>query len=84
MFADSFIGLGRTLHPVPFGAPDGQKTDLFFLICCQNDRLHLHVLARLCVMGTQTDLLSKLRSAPSTVEMAEGMRLSEKEAIKLG
>ncbi|MEI8079966.1 MAG: PTS sugar transporter subunit IIA, partial [bacterium] len=39
--SDSFIALGRT-QPLPFGASDGQKTDLFFLVCCQDDSIHLH------------------------------------------
>src|SRR5208337_2100205 len=33
MFSDSFLVFGRTPHPVPFGAPDGMGTDLFFLVC---------------------------------------------------
>ena len=32
MVVNSFISIGRAIHPVPFGAPDGNRTDLFFLI----------------------------------------------------
>ncbi len=63
MFEDSFMAFGRVPSAVPFGAPDGGMTDLFFLICCQNDRIHLHVLSRLCLMVTRTTLLADLREA---------------------
>ena len=63
MFEDSFVVLGRSLQPIPFGAPDGLTTDMFFLVCCQNDRLHLHVLARLCMICYHTPLLLELREA---------------------
>jgi excisionase family DNA binding protein len=59
-FESSFIVLGRTIQTVPFGAPDGGPTRLFFLICCQDDRIHLHTLARLCLMAMKTDILNQL------------------------
>jgi nitrogen PTS system EIIA component len=59
-FEGSFIVFGRTIQPVPFGAPDGRPTRLFFLICCEDDRIHLHALARLCLMAMKTDLVSSL------------------------
>jgi PTS system nitrogen regulatory IIA component len=43
----SFIIVGLTPSGIPFGAEDGALTRLFFLICCKDDRTHLHVLARL-------------------------------------
>jgi len=30
MFEDSFLVVGRTIQPIPFGSPDGSTTDLFF------------------------------------------------------
>jgi PTS system nitrogen regulatory IIA component len=68
MFEDSFLVMGRTIQPIPFGAPDGLTTDIFFLICCQNDRLHLHVLARLCMLCYHTPLLLELREAEDDPE----------------
>jgi len=62
-FEGSFIVLGRTIQTVPFGAPDGGPTRLFFLICCQDDRLHLHTLARLCMIAVKTDVLGQLYAA---------------------
>lgn len=62
-FEGSFIVLGRTIQPVPFGAPDGRPTQLFFLICCEDDRIHLHTLARLCLIAQKTDAIDRLRAA---------------------
>jgi nitrogen PTS system EIIA component len=64
MFDYSFLLLGRTIAGIPFGAQDGGHTRLFFMLCCQDDRLHLHTLARLCLMATKTDLLAQLWHAP--------------------
>lgn len=82
MFEDSFIAFGRTVSTIPFGASDGKETDIFFLICCQNDRLHLHVLARLCLMCRQKNFLFHLRQAGAPAEIHECLRLQELETIK--
>lgn len=66
---ESFIALARTLTPIPFGAPDGKNTDIFFLICCLDDRLHLHILARLCAMINTTQLLENIRMAEDSDEL---------------
>lgn len=62
-FEGSLIVLGRTIQGIPFGAPDGRATQLFFLICCEDERLHLHTLARLCLMAQKTALLAQLGAA---------------------
>jgi mannitol/fructose-specific phosphotransferase system IIA component (Ntr-type) len=82
MFERSFLAIGRTITPIPFGASDGKETDIFFLICCQNDRLHLHVLARLCLMCRQKKFLLHLREANNPAEVQECLRLQELEIIK--
>jgi len=45
--AEPLICVGRLSNGIGFGAPDGELTYLFFLICCHTDRHHLHILARL-------------------------------------
>jgi nitrogen PTS system EIIA component len=45
--ASSFVVVGLSPSGVPFGAEDGSLARLFFLLCCKDDRTHLHVLARL-------------------------------------
>jgi PTS system nitrogen regulatory IIA component len=82
MVEDSFVCLGRTLQPIPFGAPDGKRTDIFFLACCQDDRIHLHTLARISLVCHATDLLPRLRQAESEAEMHEAIRETERELLK--
>jgi len=81
MVVNSFISIGRAIHPVPFGAPDGNRTDLFFLIGCQDDRLHLHVLARLCMISKQTKVLLQLREAESANAMIAILRRAEENIV---
>jgi PTS system nitrogen regulatory IIA component len=80
MVDDSFICAGVCAQPIPFGAPDGGKTDVFFLVCCQDDRTHLHVLARICVLCHSTELLRELRGAESEGEMYDAVVRAE-EAV---
>jgi len=80
-FSESFLVLGRAVQPLPFGSPDGSTTDLYFLVCCQNDRLHLHVLARICMMCHHTDLLLKLREASDALGMFAALVAAEREVI---
>lgn len=71
LFETAFLALGRTIQPIPFGSPDGRPTDLFFLIGCPDERLHLHTLARLCLMAQKTDLLLALRQAPDAPALCD-------------
>ena len=82
MFSDSFLVLGRTNQAVPFRSPDGMQTDLFFLVCCQEDKIHLHMLARLCVLCYQTSMLLDLREAKTAEQMYDILVLAEQEVIK--
>jgi nitrogen PTS system EIIA component len=82
LFAESFMVMGRTTQPIPFGSPDGMTTDLFFLVCSQNERLHLHVLARLCVLCYQTSLLLDLREASGAEQIYDLLVAAEQEVIK--
>ncbi len=81
LFESLFLLLGRTVQGIPFGAPDGGPTDLFFLIACPDERLHLHVLARLCIMAQKTELLVNLRAAPDAAAMYESLIASENEVL---
>ena len=81
LFESSFIVVGRAIQEIHFGAPDGQPTDLFFLICCQDDRFHLHTLARLCLMAMRTDLLAQLRQAPDAASMRDNLIAAEQEIL---
>ena len=77
LVSESFLALGRTARPVFFGAPDDEGTDIFFLINCTDRALHLHVLARLCLLAHGTTLLADLRAAPDAAEMLEVVKTAE-------
>lgn len=80
--AESFIIVGSTECGIPFGAEDGSLTRLFFLICCKDDRTHLHVLARLARMLHDPRSVSQLIEAQTPEEMRE--RLIELEEATVG
>ena len=81
LFEASFIVLGRTVQEIHFGAPDAEPTNLFFLICCQDDRLHLHTLARLCLLAQNTTILDQLRQSPDAAAMHAALLAAEVEAL---
>lgn len=81
LFDTSFIVVGRPIQEIHFGAPDGQPTYLFFLICCQDDRLHLHMLARICLIAMKTKILEQLRDAPDAQTMRDALIASEQEIL---
>ena len=77
----SFLVVGRPIQEIHFGAPDGQPTQLFFLLCCQDDRLHLHTLARLCLVAQKTKVLDQLRDAPDAQTMRDVLMAAELEIL---
>ncbi len=79
----SFIVVGLTSSGVPFGAADGTLTRLFFLICCKDDRTHLHVLARLAQMLHDEVDLSNMISADDADELGQIILECEKR-VRLG
>lgn len=82
LFESGFIVLGRTVQQIPFGAPDGRATDLFFLLGCPDPRVHLHALARLCLMARKTDVLERLRQAPDAEGMLEYLIAAEATVLE--
>jgi excisionase family DNA binding protein len=81
LFETSFLVVGRVIQPVHFGAPDGEPTQLFFLICCQDDRLHLHTLARLCLMAVKTSVLDQLRDASDAQAIRDVLIVAEQAVL---
>ncbi len=80
--SDSFVVLGRTVSQLFFGAQDGGQTDVFFLICCTDNALHLHTLARLCMLAHGSTLLPDLRAAASSEEMFHLLVHAERELLR--
>ncbi len=73
----AFLAFGRTSRPLPFGAPRGGLTDLYFLVCSTNDREHLRVLARLSRLISDPELLEELRHAPDAAAVREAIAQRE-------
>ncbi len=80
-FEGSFIVLGRTIQPIPFGAPDGRATRLFFLVCCQDDRIHLHALARLCLVAVKTNIIADLSAASDSTGAFDALVIAEQTVL---
>src|SRR5438132_1490712 len=78
---ESVVAFGHTIRGLPFGAPGGGLTDLFFLVCCRDDRTHLRVLARLARLFQKPGFLDRLRSAESSAEALHTLRDTEAELI---
>ncbi len=81
LFESSFIVVGRPIQEIHFGSPDGSPTDLIFLLCCQDDRIHLHTLSRLCLMALKTEMLAQLRAAPAATAMRDCIIAAELEVL---
>jgi nitrogen PTS system EIIA component len=81
ILADSLIAFGRTASGIPFGAPNRMLTDIFFLVCCREDRTHLRVLARLSRLMLQPGFLDALRAAESPEQTWQTIHAAELELI---
>lgn len=79
---DSVLAYGRTGTGIPFGAPDGSLTDIFFLVLCRDYGTHLRVLARLALMLLQhPGLVEDLRHADSLSETFALLDAAERELL---
>jgi nitrogen PTS system EIIA component len=79
ILSQPLIAFGRTDRALPFGAPRGVLTDLFFLICSVDETGHLRTLARLARSLGSNDFLAKLRSADSPRTVIEAFEARERE-----
>ncbi len=68
VLGDSVLAFGRTARGIPFGAPDGMLTDLFFVVLCTERRLHLSLLARLSRLMRLPNFADYLRTATTPAE----------------
>lgn len=76
------VAFGRTPGGVPFGAPKSGLTDLFFLVCCRDERTHLRVLARLSRVILREGFLESLRAAETSADALHVIRDAEAELLK--
>jgi PTS system nitrogen regulatory IIA component len=78
---DTFIVLGISTAGIPFGGGFENLTNIFFLICSKDDRIHLRVLARLSRLLTVKDFMNELRNAESEKEIRNVIVESESNII---
>lgn len=78
---ESVMAFGRTASGIPFGAQHGNLTDIFFLVCCRDQRTHLHVLARLSRMMLRPGFLDELRNAQTNGETYRIIAEAERDLI---
>lgn len=82
LFEDSFIAYARSERPVFFGAPDGEATRHFFLICATDHALHLNILSRLAVMAHATEFLEVLDGVSSAAEALNVIAAAEEGLLR--
>jgi PTS system nitrogen regulatory IIA component len=78
---ESVMAYGRTLSGIPFGAADGSLTDIFFLVCCRDDRTHLQVLARLSRLLLRPGFIEELRAAETVADTWQLLAQAERELL---
>jgi excisionase family DNA binding protein len=78
-----FIVVGRSWEGIPFAAPDGNPTYLFFLLGLKYDRLHLPILGRLARALRNPATIAKLRSL-SSPDQVRALLLKEDAAVRAG
>ena len=78
---ESILAFGRTVSGVPFNNPQGHLTDIFFLVCCRDDRTHLRVLARLSRLLLRPGFLDDLRAAPTAADTWQLIDAAERDLV---
>jgi nitrogen PTS system EIIA component len=79
---EAFIAFGRTSRAVPFNAPGGGLTDMFFLVCCRDASTHLRTLARLSRMLLRPDFVEDLRAAETVTDAFQVIESAERDLIE--
>ncbi len=79
ILAEPLLALGISTQPLPFGNKSGNLTDIFFLICSTDDKVHLQVLAKLSRLLAEKEFLSELRQAETPVAALQVIGKYEEE-----
>ena len=79
--AESFVVVGLTPSGIPYGSENGSLTRLFFLLCCKDERTHLHVLARLARMLHDESVIDDMIHADDVEHLGELIAAAEKTAV---
>jgi PTS system nitrogen regulatory IIA component len=76
---ESVIAFARSRGGIAFGAGRDGLTDLFFLVCCSDDREHLRVLSRLSRMVRRSEFADALRGAAQAADVRSLVETAERE-----
>jgi PTS system nitrogen regulatory IIA component len=80
ILAQAVVALGVTSQGIPFGAPRGGLTDVYFLLAATSDHEHLRILARISRIVNDAPWLASLRAAADAAE-ARALVLERDAAI---
>lgn len=78
ILGDSFLTIGILPNGIHFGGGFSNRTDVFFLICSLNDRIHLRILTRLSRLLSMPGFIDSLREQENEAELRA--RIEEAEA----
>jgi PTS system nitrogen regulatory IIA component len=78
---EEVMAYGRTASGVPFGGSRAGLTDIFFLVCCRDDRTHLQVLARLSRLLLLPGFLEALRAAETPADTLQVIADAERDLL---
>jgi PTS system nitrogen regulatory IIA component len=81
MLGEPVVAYARTVTGIPFGAPHGGLSDIFFLVCCREQRTHLKTLARISRMMLQPGLVEALRGAETVAATLQILEATERELL---
>ena len=79
---EAFIAYAKTSSGIPFGAPDGGLSDIFFLICCRDRSTQVRLSARLARLLLRPEFIDELRAAESVRETHQAIVRDEQELIE--
>jgi len=79
ILGETFLTLGIAPRGIPFGGGHGNLTDVFFLLCSTDDRIHLRVLARLSRLLAQNGFLDELRAQDDAASARDWIAESEEK-----
>jgi PTS system nitrogen regulatory IIA component len=81
ILGEHVLAYGRTVNGIPFGGERGALTDIFFLVCCRDDRTHLQVLARLSRLMLRPGFVDDLRAAETPADTWKVIATAERDLV---
>lgn len=77
IIGEDFLALAISYRPIPFGG--NRETDVFFLLCCQNDTSYLRTLGKLARTIKTPGFLTALRECPDAAAVHDLIKQTEND-----